>query len=55
MFIMPIFNPFMLGSAVKYKTMQIENLSKSMIEMDRKVTNGQVEIHEYESIMKNIK
>ncbi len=55
MFTMPIFNPFMLGSAVKYKTMQIENLSKSMIEMDRKVTNGQVEIHEYESIMKNIK
>lgn len=55
MFIMPIFNPFMIGNASKYKTMQIENLSKSMIKMDKTPTNNDVEIHEYESIMENIK
>jgi uncharacterized protein YbjT (DUF2867 family) len=55
MYIMPIFNPFMIGNASKYKTMQIENLSKSMIKMDKTPTNNDVEIHEYESIMENIK
>ncbi len=55
MFIMPIFNPFMIGNASKYKTMQIENLSKSMIQIDKITTKIGAEIHEYESIMKNIK
>ncbi len=55
MSIMPIFNPLMIGKATKYKTMQIENLSKSMIAIDKKATNLAVQIHEYESIMKNIK
>lgn len=55
MSIMPIFNPLMIGKATKYKTMQIENLSKSMIAIDKKATNLAVQIYEYESIMKNIK
>jgi nucleoside-diphosphate-sugar epimerase len=55
MFIMPIFNPFMIGKATKYKTMQIENLSKSMIAIDKITTTSSIQIHEYDSIMKNIK
>lgn len=54
MFIMPIFNPFMFGKASKYKSMQIENLSKSMIAIDKLTSNLPIEIHEYENIMKNI-
>ncbi len=54
MLLMPIFNPLMFGKAKKYKTMQIENLSKSMIAKDDIKTNLPVEIHEYESIMQTI-
>ena len=53
-FIMPIFNPLMFGRLSKYKTMQIDNLSKSMIALDKIDENKTVQIHEYESIMKYI-
>jgi hypothetical protein len=51
---MPIFNPLMFGRLSKYKTMQIDSLSKSMIALDKIDKNKTVQIHEYESIMKSI-
>lgn len=54
MFLMPLFNPIMFGKASKYKTMQIENLSKSMIAKDKIASMSAVEIHEYDKIMKNV-
>jgi nucleoside-diphosphate-sugar epimerase len=54
MLLMPIFNPLMFWRFSKYKTMQIENLSKSMISKDKIQNISDVEIHEYESIMKFI-
>lgn len=54
MFLIPIFNPIMFGKASKYKTMQIENLSKSMIAKDKIASISAIEIHEYDNIMKNL-
>ncbi len=54
MLLMPIFNPLMFGRLWKYKTLQIDNLSKSMIALDKIDENKTVQIHEYESIMKSI-
>ena len=54
MLLMPIFNPLMFGRLSKYKTMQIDSLSKSMIALDKIDENKTVQIHEYESIMKSI-
>lgn len=53
MFSMPILNTLLFGKATKYKSMEVENLSKSMIANDKVENTLSVEIHEYESIMKN--
>jgi nucleoside-diphosphate-sugar epimerase len=53
-FIMPLFDPLIFGKLSKYKTMQIENLSRSMISKDKIENILAVEIHEYESIIQSI-
>ena len=54
MAIMPVFNPLLFGQAVKYRSMLIENLTKSMIAFDQNTAAESTEIHEYRGIMQSI-